>query len=164
MTTYYGKATQSQIAFIENKINREINVCQTSLVDAMLSKEDSGFEWEDIENAYTEPVYDMLCPDCDKPVKENTLVGYSYEWRCTDEECDWYGDADEMNEEEESEPKEIYEWWECNTYLANSLREQGEAILDNEYGTWWGRCCTGQSIVLDPTFWDIFSEGVEIHA
>jgi len=27
----------------------------------------------------------------------------------------------------------------------------GEPILESDYGTWWGRTCTGQAIQLDGT-------------
>jgi len=48
-------------------------------------------------------------------------------------------------------PVEVYEWWLVTGYLASRLRGIGEPVLDNEYGCWWGRTCTGQSILLDGT-------------
>ena len=41
---------------------------------------------------------------------------------------------------------EIYQWFECDSYLLNRLEERGECILD---GTYWGRQACGQSIILD---------------
>lgn len=48
-------------------------------------------------------------------------------------------------------PVEIFEWWLVTDFLAFQLRGIGEPVLDNEYGCWWGRTCTGQSILLDGT-------------
>jgi hypothetical protein len=44
---------------------------------------------------------------------------------------------------------EIYEWWRVTNWLADKLKGIGECVLDNAYGTWWGRCCTGQQYIMD---------------
>jgi len=49
----------------------------------------------------------------------------------------------------EYEAKEIFEWWIISEHLAEKLKDLGEPILENDYGTWWGRTCTGQAIMLD---------------
>ena len=49
----------------------------------------------------------------------------------------------------EPQMKEIYEWWLVAPFFANVLDEQDEPILVTDYGTWWGRTCTGQSLVCD---------------
>ena len=41
---------------------------------------------------------------------------------------------------------EIMQWFECDDYMIDRLREKGEIVLDDTY---WGRTCCGQSIVLD---------------
>ena len=46
---------------------------------------------------------------------------------------------------------EIYEWWRVDSGLAERLKEIGECVLDNAYGNWWGRCCTGQGYLMDGT-------------
>lgn len=48
-----------------------------------------------------------------------------------------------------TEAQEIFEWYHVNSWLAEKLEEQGEVIIDNDFGIWWGRGCTGQSVVLD---------------
>lgn len=55
----------------------------------------------------------------------------------------------EDNEEGDSEPQDIYEWWIVNAWFADKLRKAGQPILSTDYGTWWGRTCTGQSIACD---------------
>ena len=49
----------------------------------------------------------------------------------------------------EAQPNEIYEWWLVTDWLRDKLRAYEEPILDNDYGMWWGRCTTGQSIKID---------------
>ena len=46
-------------------------------------------------------------------------------------------------------PKEIFEWYLVSDWFLDRLREINEPIIDNDYGEYWGRCCTGQSIYLD---------------
>jgi len=44
---------------------------------------------------------------------------------------------------------EIFEWWCVSSWLAEHLKEEGQPVLENGYGQWWGRCTTGQSIDMD---------------
>lgn len=54
--------------------------------------------------------------------------------------------------------KEIYEWWVVSDWLAQQLEKHGEAMLINDFGTWWGRTCTGQSVFLDSVIEIIWDE------
>ena len=59
-------------------------------------------------------------------------------------------------------PAEIFEWYSItSSFVRRALLNQGEAVLQTDYGDWWGRSCTGQAILLDHTFWDIYQEGVQ---
>jgi len=52
-------------------------------------------------------------------------------------------------------PKEVFEWYlVMDSQLFNWLKDNGEPVLDTNYGTYWGRCTTGQSIYLDSIFAD----------
>ena len=51
----------------------------------------------------------------------------------------------------EGDPQEIYEWWLVTDFLARHPDAIGEPVLINEYGNWWGRTCTGQTVMLDGT-------------
>jgi len=53
------------------------------------------------------------------------------------------------SETDEHEPQEIFEWWACSDWLTEKLKEEGEPILDNDFGEWYGRCATGQALCLD---------------
>jgi hypothetical protein len=48
-----------------------------------------------------------------------------------------------------AEDAEIYEWWRVTSWFAGQLDAVGECVLDNAYGTWWGRCTTGQAYIMD---------------
>lgn len=56
-----------------------------------------------------------------------------------------------QNVRDNAEDAEIYEWWRVNEWLARNLKDIGECVLDNDYGYWWGRCCTGQGLIMDGT-------------
>lgn len=46
---------------------------------------------------------------------------------------------------------DIYEWWSIEGSLADDLAEMGRFVLKNQYGSWWGRECTGMEILMDGT-------------
>jgi hypothetical protein len=48
---------------------------------------------------------------------------------------------------------EVYEWYFVPRHIARFLAEAGEIVLNDEL---WGRCCTGQSIILDSVIQDAF--------
>lgn len=50
-----------------------------------------------------------------------------------------------------SHTPEIYEWWAVEESLADDLAEMGHMVLENNYGSWWGRQCTGMEILVDGT-------------
>jgi len=52
-------------------------------------------------------------------------------------------------EVEQDEPSEVYEHWNVSRYFARKLAEHGEVTGDLLDFTVWGRCCTGQAVLLD---------------
>lgn len=50
---------------------------------------------------------------------------------------------------EHAEDEEIYEWWRVSDWLGEQLIAVGECVMDNGYGYWWGRGCTGQGYIMD---------------
>lgn len=63
---------------------------------------------------------------------------------------------DEAEEDEYS--RDILEWWAISERLATRLRMHNEALIDNEYGTWWGRTTSGQAIYMDSVIEAIAEE------
>ncbi len=56
---------------------------------------------------------------------------------------------------------EIYEWWRVTDWFGKELVSIDECVLDNGYGTWWGRCCTGQQFIMDGTLQKVAANHVK---
>lgn len=61
-----------------------------------------------------------------------------------------------IDEEGKTVEKEIHEWWIVSRWLLGQLESSNEPILKNRYGSWWGRCCTGQAIANDTVIQEIY--------
>lgn len=114
--------------------------CDSCLVDDLLKEGREGFNYDDIENLYTNP--DAMDLDEIKDFLNDRNIEF----------------ADDAEEYElkglvraNAEPAEIYEWYRVDGWLAKQLAKVGECVLDNDYGTWWGRCATGQQLIMDGT-------------
>lgn len=137
--------------------NREKPRCQSALVDDLLKAETlDGFGIDDIDGLYVDPSgWDIA--ECREWLDEHGYNGDNYpdgfDALAESDLPDDYGgvDIEEWREAvtEHAEPAEPYEWWEVGSWLAERLSEAGEVTLCNDYGNWWGRCCTGQSVTLD---------------
>lgn len=53
---------------------------------------------------------------------------------------------------------DIFEYWAVSDQLARRLQERGEAVVDVGLLHVWGRCTTGQAILLDSVIVDIARE------
>ena len=96
--------------------------------------QDNQWEMDYIDNAYSD-----VCASC----------GAENEDEC---ECDNY----------EQTYQEVLEWYFVSERLGNKLYEIGEPIERNFQGkALWGRTCSGQAIILDSTFWEVFQDGVK---
>lgn len=65
---------------------------------------------------------------------------------------DWRDAARELAQDN---PAEVYEWWRVSSWLCDQLHAIGEVTIDNGYGHWWGRTCTGQGWIMDGTLQEI---------
>ena len=106
---------------------------QTALVTDMQKEGESNlyrFEWDNIENFY---------------MSDQEILNYmgSYDEDMSDQEL-----IDEVRDNGE-DINEIFEWYLVSDWFLNRLREINEPVIDNDYGEYWGRCCTGQAISLD---------------
>ena len=126
------KPTQREL---EEFVSREIGICQSSLVDMLLNKGQDGvvegFGDDDIIN-YAKTREQLLDE------------GY------TDRQIN-DGDINEGYQD-------IFEWWAVGEWMKDQLLEQGEPVLENDYGTWWGRTTTGQAIALDSVIETIYTK------
>ena len=135
---------------LQDFVNREVIYCVSSLVYGLGQKLEvfeafpdlfqdppSYGDWECQECFHTwdgEPDAQVTCPECNK------LVAFDDGFKAT-------------------EYSEIYEHWIVSTWLANQLRDRGEAVEMDFYGlTVWGRTCTGQGIALDSVIELIYDD------
>lgn len=139
---------QQEIEMLAERLQeQDVLACQSALVDDLLKTDMDGFGIDDLENLYPDP------------------DGWTYE-QCkeyaSDHGIDLPDDDDEADIEDyysairdQAEPNEVYEWWLVTDYLAEQLDAIGEPLIRNGYGNWWGRTCTGQSMMLDGTLQQI---------
>ena len=142
--TYFmnNEPTQEQL---DQFVRINIGWCQSSLVEELLSREIVSYE--DIKN-----YYEYKCPECgqgqiepfdSEPIDpKNMTFDPPMHYKCY--ECNT-----EFEQEPEQEPQEIYEWWLVDDWMSEKLSGLGEPVLVTDFGTWWGRTCTGQAISLD---------------
>ena len=132
----------------ERMMEREVLACQSSLVDAILSRsfddKDPILSWDDVANLH---VY--RCPECGGELKD-----YDGEEGKACTYCEWAGDESDGD----PESVEVFEWWLVSGWLADRLSERGEVVASDGQSHWWERCCTGQGIILDGIMQRIVSE------
>jgi hypothetical protein len=58
----------------------------------------------------------------------------------------------------EEEAQEIFSWYCVDEWMADKLKEQGEPVLENDFGKWWGRTTFGQLIAADSVIERIHAE------
>jgi Protein of unknown function (DUF3768). len=63
--------------------------------------------------------------------------------------------------DEDEEIQEVLEWWLVDRWLADQLEQIGEPVLHADCGDYWGRTCSGQSIILDGTLQKIAQQFLE---
>ena len=111
---------------------------QSSLITHLQGQEVEGFYYDDIENLY---------------MSDEEILNYmgSYDEDMSDQEIIEVRDHGE-------DFKEVFEWYLVSDWFLDRLREINEPIIDNDYGEYWGRCCTGQSIYLDHNIQELAYE------
>ncbi len=134
-------------------VAREVLTCFSYEMDSILKQGYMSHNidrdlptWEDVENGYT-----FNCPQCG-----DVGVEVQEGWKCIS--CDYSAPDTQLMEQE---PQEIFEWWIITEYLYRKLKEKGQPVLEWGNNYYWGRCCTGQAILLDSVISDI-CEDMEI--
>jgi len=135
---------QTKEQAVDNFVSREIFACQTSLVEESLRQQ--LFSVDEIYNLYREFDGKLLTP--------NVCVTCKLEFSCLDSETGECENCFEGNQE----PQEIFEWWLVSSWLGKKLLLEGEPVIDNGYGVWWGRTTTGQAISMDYIIEKIYSD------
>jgi len=137
-------------------VGAEVLGCFTQEVEYILSRNDyanAPFTYDDIEH-----FYQPYCADCGEghtsfTEKEND----DGDTVCACDDC-----GREYSENEyaglDSEPSEVYEWWAVSGFLAKKLADRGHCTIEGPCVRYWGRCTTGQAILLDGVISDICEE------
>lgn len=89
-----------------------------------------------------------------EPDKFNLLRQCVWELINTDDEYQWVCREYDLDYDYD----EVYEHWVVSDWLQRKLAEKGEITGDLCGLTIWGRCCTGQSMVLDSVIQEITRE------
>ena len=128
-------------------VSREVFGCFTAEVEYILSRwdyNDAPFSYDDVEHLYM-----PYCTDCGEG-----YINFSQE---EDEDgfpiyvCDDCGRrySEDDYRDLDTQEAEIYEWWAVSGFLAKKLAARGECVIDGPCAWYWGRCATGQAILLD---------------
>lgn len=125
-------------------LEREVCVCQTALVEEAFRTQ--LFFLDDVSNFYRPFDGQLLSPA--------VCVICSGEFSCLDSEN---GQCQACYEENQ-QPQEICEWRLVSPWLSKKLLAEGEPVLDNKYGIWWGRCTQGQDISMDYVIRKIYDD------
>lgn len=137
-------------------IEQDIFCCDSMLIDALLADDivwNDCFSIDQIENYFDDSIdaieefltYDsQLSPDEWRDLSFDQRKTFAHQHGF------------------DPQPNEIYEWWRVSSRLADDLIAASQPVLRNCYGNWWGRCVTGQCIILDGTLqriverWNLF--------
>ncbi len=113
-----------------------------------------GFSYDEIRNLYPNPedwdadkCLEWLEDAVGGPDSHTSDCPHRFSGPC---EC---RDAEALRQQvrDHAEPAEVYEWWRVSSWLCEQLHDIGEVTIDNNYGYWWGRTCTGQGYLMDGT-------------
>ncbi|MEK7990954.1 MAG: J domain-containing protein [Thiotrichaceae bacterium] len=178
---YSAKDLERCMDMMMQRFDPYIQACQTLLVNELLEKE--VISYEDIEREPIFLVEILVGEDagCSEYLTEATLQSYKEAVNAEIERLDAIDTEQQivnqgeltmsvlqehLEELEYLDPEydEIYEWWLCKNdsfewfgikkqYIIVLMSEVGEPVLITDYGTWWGRTTTGQSIWADEHVW-----------
>ena len=151
-------------------VEREVIYCVSHLVSELARMPiptESEYYEEDIIDICQQPDYEAAVEYADDlhVIYSNYLAGYVWVYRVDhsisepfDTELEAYQDCVYENDLE-YDYIEAYEHWIVSDYLAKKLEERGEMVSYDLFGlTIWGRCTSGQSIMLDDVISRICEE------
>lgn len=139
----------------ERILEREVYHCDSSLVDALIkrSADDGGelaeaFAYENIRGIYVDPS-EWNAEQC-----QTYAADEGFDLPCADQyDAENPQTVDDLRDAcmvyAQDHPAEVYEWWRVSSWLCEKLHEIGRVTIDNRYGCWWGRTCTGQQVIMD---------------
>ena len=160
---------------VRKLVDREVHYCVSTLIYE-LAKLDSGDYYEDILNvciqddwteAATYHTSELDRDECAEILDGIGIQVFDSETVETLREAidtnieDGTIDAQEFCDDHRLDPvtNEAYEHWIVSDWLAGKLEDAGEMVARDLYGlTIWGRCTTGQAILLDGVMCGIYND------
>ena len=122
---------------------------------------------DELLEAFCQPDYESACENNEIEIKQ---LDFGYKWVNTEDDTE----SDVFDTEHEAMQNAVeqnnldydylepYEYWIVTDWFADKLESKGQMILKDFYGlTIWGRCTTGQAILLDHVIGQI-AEDMEI--
>lgn len=154
--------------FVEREVMANVGTMVEFILNCKINR--APFTLEDIDNFWQYPEYshkdtgEYFVGGTDEVLEDekervNDIVADLEDADPEDPKIDQYNDYLAELERLETEPAEIYEWWMVTGWLAEKLQEKGECIIPDF--NLWGRCTTGQAILLDGVICSI-CEDMEI--
>lgn len=148
-TTNYNSTTNQEIKgkFVQREIIENIG----EIMQHLIKSEDKGDYEDEIYNVCSQPNYEDAATDNGWEYNEE-----DEEW--TNEESEEiYATAQDVCEGENLDYNyfEAYEFLSISGYLGEKLEEKGEMVQDIFGFCVWGRCTTGQAILLDHVISEI---------
>jgi len=132
-------------------VSREVYINQNFLIEKLLKK--GIINIEEIDNYYIDNSEKLEELENELEELENELEELENkseeELKKINKKIEELKTSKEELEEEQEIPQEILEWWAVSEWFAQKLEKQNEPIINNEYGIWWGRTISGQSIFMD---------------
>jgi len=132
-------------------VSREVYTCFSYEMEAVLRAGQEGKNkeyplptYDDIDN-----LYEYKCPECGSGYQEEEDAKQCC---ATEEQLE---NEDFKNDSIEQDPQEIFEWWIVSNYLYEKLKKKGCPVLEWGNNHYWGRCTTGQAILLDGAISEI---------
>lgn len=144
-------------------VEREVSHCVSMMVSHFIQNVEalkgSNHSWEDDVLPLCE------CDDWETPVKEHEgfvrvdgdEIYIKYDGSEPTSFDDWAMAADALGIDE-PHLHEALEHWIVSDWIADKLKEHGEIVGELFGLTIWGRCCSGQAILLDSVWCEIAEE------
>ncbi len=161
-TLNYNICDETAQKLTEKFVRNHIGENQTMLVEELFER--GLFAYDDVVNfvvidrdAFADAFYETMCDEyCSRDDGSHTekdlydQVYADYNLMEMDENdirdvCEEY----DLDYDYWRTTQSIYGWWQVSDWLAGQLKRKGEPVLENDYGTWWGRTACGQAIYMD---------------
>jgi hypothetical protein len=161
--------------FIGQHVHANVNSMVEYIISKSYEDQNAPFTFDDIDNFYSYPEYIGTYANFAGGTEEqkNTeeyrlkeLISLNEDLINDDEqETDTEGleaqneaiqSEIEALENLENEVQEVFEWWLVSDFLCRKLNELGHPVIEDH--NIWGRCTTGQAILLDYAITQICAE------